>query len=122
MNVGISDMNHDGHPDIYISNMASLVKDDKYIFPDVNTPMHLDLRAMSGMLIKESDVLYMSRLDGKQLTAYEPSKDIERGATSTGWAWDAEFLDFDCDGDDDLYLVNGTNDYHAYAAIYQLRQ
>jgi hypothetical protein len=118
MNVGISDLNDDGHPDIYISNLASLVKDDKYIFPDVNTPMHLDLRAMAGMLIKESDVLYMSRLDGNRLAAYEPSKDVERGATSTGWAWDAEFFDFDCDGDDDLYLVNGTNDYHAYAAIY----
>ncbi|MBW1843553.1 MAG: CRTAC1 family protein [Deltaproteobacteria bacterium] len=118
MNVGISDMNDDGHPDIYISNLASLVKDDKYIFPDVNTPMHLDLRGMSGMLVKESDVLYMSRLDGKKLIAYDPSKDIERGATSTGWAWDAEFFDFDCDGDDDLYLVNGTNDYHAYASIY----
>jgi len=60
----------------------------------------------------------MSRLNGNELTAYEPSKDVERGATSTGWAWDAEFFDFDCDGDDDLYLVNGTNDYHAYAAIY----
>jgi len=118
MNVGISDLNDDGHPDIYISNMASLVKDDKYIFPDVNTPMHLDLRAMAGMLIKESDVLYMSRLDGNRLTAYEPSEDVERGATSTGWAWDAEFFDFDCDGDDDLYLVNGTNDYNAFAQIY----
>jgi len=118
MNVGISDLNDDGHPDIYISNMASLVKDDKYIFPDVNTSMHLNLRSMEGVKIKESNVLYMSRLNGNELTAYEPSKDVERGATSTGWAWDAEFFDFDCDGDDDLYLVNGTNDYHAYAAIY----
>jgi len=118
MNVGISDLNDDGHPDIYISNMASLVKDDKYIFPDVNTPMHLDLRALAGMLIKESDVLYMSRLDGKRLAAYEPSKDVERGATSTGWAWDAEFFDFDCDGDDDLYLVNGTNDYNSFAHVF----
>ena len=80
--------------------------------------MHLDLRAMAGMLIKESDALYMSRLDGNRLPAYEPSKDVERGAISTGWAWDARSFDFDCDGDDDLYLVNGTNDYQAYAAIY----
>jgi hypothetical protein len=118
MNVGISDLNDDGYPDIYISNMASLVKDDKFIFPDGNTSMHLELRAMEGVQIKESDVLYMSRLEGNRLTAYEPSKNVERGATSTGWAWDAEFFDFDCDGDDDLYLVNGTNDYHTYAAIY----
>jgi len=118
MNVGITDMNDDGHPDIYISNMARLVKDDKYIFPDVNIPAQLNLRAMAGMSIKESDVLYMSKLEGNRLVAYEPSKDVERGATSTGWAWDAEFFDFDCDGDDDLYLVNGTNDYLTYATIY----
>jgi hypothetical protein len=43
---------------------------------------------------------------------------VERGATSTGWAWDAEFFDFDCDGDDDLYVVNGTNDYNTFATIY----
>ena len=118
MNVGIADLNDDGHPDIYISNMASLVKDGTYAVPDVNIPSHLDLRAMEGMSIKESDVLYMSRVEGNRLVAYEPSKDVERGATSTGWAWDAEFFDFDCDGDDDLYLVNGTNDYNAFAQIY----
>ncbi len=118
MNVGISDLNDDGYPDIYISNMASLVKDDKFVFPDVNTPLPFDLHAMAGILITESNILYMSRLDGNRLTAYEPSKDVERGSTSTGWAWDAEFFDFDCDGDDDLYVVNGTNDYNTFATVY----
>ena len=63
MNVGIADLNDDDHPDIYISNLASLVKGGKYTFPDVNTPVDFDLRAMAGMLIKESDILYMSRLE-----------------------------------------------------------
>jgi hypothetical protein len=119
MNVGVTDLNRDRHPDIYISNLATLVKDDKYVFPDVNTPHHFDLRAMSGMLIKESDVLWMSRVRDEALVAYEPSVNVERGATSTGWAWDAEFLDFDHDGDDDLYLVNGTNDYNAFSTVYR---
>jgi hypothetical protein len=121
MNVGISDLNVDGHPDIYISNLATLVKDDKYVFPDVNTPLNLDLRALAGMLVKESDMLYMSRVEQGRLIAYEPSKDVERGSTSTGWAWEAEFFDFDHDGDDDLYLVNGTNDYNAFSVVYSNR-
>jgi hypothetical protein len=119
MNVGVADLNDDDHPDIYISNIAILVKDDKYMFPDVNTPMHFDLRGMANMRVKESDVLYMSRVEQDRLVAYEPSTDVERGPTSTGWAWDAEFFDFDHDGDDDLYLVNGDNDFHAFAMVYR---
>jgi hypothetical protein len=119
MNVGIADLNDDDHPDIYISNLATLVKDNKYTFPDVNTPLDFDLRAMAGMLIKESDMLWMSQLEQGRLVAFVPSTDVERGATSTGWAWDAEFLDFDHDGDDDLYLVNGTNDFNTFSMFYR---
>ncbi len=122
MNVGIADLNDDDHPDVYISNIAMLVKDDKYAFPDLNTPLHFDLRAMANMRVKESDLLYMSQVEDGRLVAYRPSTDVERGPTSTGWAWDAEFLDFDLDGDDDLYLVNGTNDFHAFAMVYRRRE
>ncbi|MBW2388787.1 MAG: CRTAC1 family protein [Deltaproteobacteria bacterium] len=119
MNVGIADLNDDEYPDIYISNLATLVKDDKYTFPDGNTPLHFDLRAMAGMLVQEANVLYLSRLKEKRLTGYVPSREVERGATSTGWAWDAEFLDFDHDGDDDLYVVNGTNDFNIFSMVYR---
>jgi hypothetical protein len=118
MNVGISDLNVDGFPDIYISNLATLVKDNKYVFPDVNTPLDFDLRSMANMLVKESDILYISQVESGRLQGYGQFTDIERGATTTGWAWDAEFLDFDHDGDDDLYLVNGTNDYNAFSMLY----
>ena len=119
MNVGIADLNDDDYPDIYISNLAMLVKDNKYVFPDPNTPIDFDLRAMAGMLIKESDMFYMSHLEQGRLTRYVPSKDVERGSNSTGWAWDAEFLDFDHDGDEDLYLVNGTNDFNTFSMVYR---
>jgi hypothetical protein len=118
MSIAFTDLNHDDFPDIFISNMASLVKDGKYILPDVDTPMQLNLRAMPGMMIKESNMFYMSDLEQGRLARYVPSTNIERGATSAGWSWGAKFLDFDCDGDDDLYIVNGTNDYNTFASIY----
>ena len=117
MNVGVTDINLDGYPDVYISNIATLVKDNKYTFPDVNTPLDFDLYAMSGMLVKEADTFFISEQEEGEFSGYVLSGDVERGATSTGWAWDAEFLDFDHDGDDDLYLVNGTNDYNAFSMI-----
>lgn len=118
MNVGTTDINRDGYPDIYISNIATLVKDNKYTFPDVNTALDFDPHAMAGMLVKEADTFFVSRTREGEFSGYEISRDIERGATSTGWAWDAEFFDFDHDGDDDLYLVNGINDYNAFSMIY----
>jgi hypothetical protein len=120
MSIAITDFNDDDYPDIHISNMALLVKDDKYFFPDVDTPMQLNLHKMSGMLIKESNMFYMSELEQGRLAKYVPSKNVERGSTSTGWSWDAEFFDFDHDGDDDLYLVNGTNDYNTFSMVYRL--
>jgi hypothetical protein len=118
MNVGISDLNADGYPDIYISNLATLMKDNRYRFPDVNLPMEFDPRAVPGMSVSESDMLYMSQAQNDRLIAYAPSTDVERGETSTGWAWDAEFFDFDHDGDDDLYLVNGKSDFNSDPLIY----
>jgi hypothetical protein len=74
---------------------------------------------MAGMLIKESNMFYMSHLEQGRLTRYVPSTAVERGSSSTGWAWDAEFFDLDHDGDDDLYLVNGTNDFNTFSVVYR---
>ncbi len=117
MNVGISDLNDDGYPDVYFSNITTYVKDNKYVMPNENTQMKFDNRAMAAMLWKEANMLYLSQPGEDGLQSYQPSDAIERGPTHTGWAWDAEFLDFDNDGDDDLYCVNGNNDYNIFGHI-----
>ncbi len=119
MNVGITDINDDDFPDIYISNLAMLVKDGKFAFPDVNTPIDFDLHAMPGIAVKESNMFYVSQVEDSRLVGYVPSSDMELGSSSTGWAWDAEFFDFDHDADDDLYVVNGTNDFNTFSMVYR---
>ncbi|MCG8429162.1 MAG: VCBS repeat-containing protein, partial [Chromatiales bacterium] len=42
MNIGISDINNDLLPDIYISNIVTMDKDQKYVMPGDDTPMKFD--------------------------------------------------------------------------------
>ena len=112
MNVGINDLNQDGFPDLYFANIATLVKDNKYIMPDHTVDLAFSYDVFGTMLIKESNMLYLSQASEGRLRRYvDANHMVERGSSSTGWAWDGEYLDWDNDGDEDLYVVNGWNDY-----------
>lgn len=112
MNIGITDLNRDGRPDVYISNIVTMDKDEKYILPDTETRMKFNPAKMANMRVVEANDFWMS--SGGQ---YELSEAIGRGMQSTGWAWDADFFDFDNDGDDDLYVVNGMNEFAVYSSV-----
>ena len=117
MNVGVTDLNRDGLPDVYISNIVTMDKDEKYVLPDPKTRMKFNPAKMANMRVVEANDLWVSSRGVNLPVAYEQSKNVGRGFRSTGWAWDADFFDFDNDGDDDLYVVNGMNEYAVYSSV-----
>ncbi len=77
MNVDIADYDNDGWMDIYVTNIT-----DEYM--------------------KECNMLWHNNGDG---TFTDVSR--ETGTCATGWGWGAKFGDFDNDGWQDLFVVNG---------------
>ncbi len=116
MGIGITDLNDDLVPDIYISNIVTMNKDQKYVLPSEETTMVFNPQKLANMRVIEANDLFVSKQDAQGNRSYYASKAVTRGRSSTGWAWDADFFDFDNDGDDDLYVLNGMNEYNLYSS------
>ena len=114
MNLSLTDLNQDGLPDIYVSNIVLMNKDEKYTLPNEDTTAKFNPDNLANMRVVEGNDLFISHLKDNKL-GYQLSNKVGRGYSSTGWAWDADFWDVDNDGDDDLYVVNGMNDYFVYS-------
>jgi hypothetical protein len=118
MNIGTADLNKDGYPDVYISNIVAMVKDEKYVLPTEDTKMKRKAEKLATMRVVQNNHLFTSKR-GDELH-YAVNDAVDPSDTSTGWAWDADFFDFDNDGDDDLYLVNGLHEYLLYQSEFKV--
>ena len=116
MNVGITDLNRDQFPDFYISNIVVMQKDEKYVSPNAETTMKFDPKKMANIRTVEANDLFLSKQAANDYPTFELSNKMGRGYSATGWSWDADFFDFDNDGDEDLYCLNGMNDFSVYSS------
>lgn len=116
MGIGIADLNRDQRPDYYISNIVTMNKDEKYTLPSPDTEAKFDPRKLANMRVVEANDLFLSSTGHtNNLPKFTLSTMVDRGYSSTGWSWDADFFDFDHDGDEDLYVLNGMNDFNIYS-------
>lgn len=117
MNISLADLNADQIPDIYISNIVTMNKDEKYVLPNDETRMKFNLEKLANLRVVEANDLFISSQSGSGKVSYTLNRQlVGRGYNSTGWSWGAGFFDADKDGDDDLYVVNGMNEFNLYSS------
>lgn len=110
MGIGLTDVNQDLIPDVYISNIVTMNKDESYVLPSDDTEMKFNPEKLATMRVIEANDFFVSA-EGEYI---RPDL-IGRGYNSTGWSWGADFFDYDNDTDMDLYVTNGMNEFNLYS-------
>jgi hypothetical protein len=105
MGADLSDVNNDGHPDIFTTDM---LPGDDYRLKTLGAFDNIDLhrqRLQTGLYNQYmKNCLMVSNGNGQFLETANFS-----GVSATDWSWGALFFDADNDGLNDIYVCNGVN-------------
>lgn len=93
-----ADFNNDRSWDLYVSNMHSKTGERVLRTQQKIAPETFELL----MLFARGNSLFQGTADGKFLY-----KSTDYGVHKCGWAWHADFFDYNADGFEDLFVLNG---------------
>ena len=108
MAVGVSDVDADGHSDLFLADMLSPVYRRRQAQVQMEPPVLSGIGDIDNRPQEMQNALLLSRGDG---TFAEVAR--LAGVAASEWTWSSLFVDVDLDGYEDLLLTNG----HAYDAM-----
>ncbi len=108
MGMDIADINNDGLPDIMVLDMVPKdYKSHKRMMGDMNYSYYLNAKNSDYTSQYMHNTLQFNNgmLDGVPVKSSEVA--FLLGISNTGWSWGPLLVDFDNDGDKDIYICNG---------------
>ena len=108
MSVAVSDVDADGHVDVFLADMLSPVYARRQAQVQMTPPVRSGIGDIDNRPQEMQNVLLLGRGEG---TFAETANFA--GMAASEWTWSGVFVDVDLDGYEDLLLTNG----HAYDAM-----
>ncbi|WKK66667.1 CRTAC1 family protein [Lutimonas zeaxanthinifaciens] len=108
MGMDISDINNDGIWDIYVLDMLpDSYNRQKRVLGGMNYMAHMVITGndYTAQYMRNTLQLGNGHLNGKPVRSSEVA--FQKGISSTDWSWAGLLVDFDNDGDKDIYVSNG---------------
>ena len=110
MGADIADLNGDGYPEIYVTEMLpesmERVK-TKTVFEDWNKYQSNVKNGYHHQFTRNSLQLNQGQVPGSEGEVFFSEVSRQKGLHATDWSWGALIFDYDNDGNKDLFVANG---------------
>ncbi len=108
MNFTLLDLDHSGHPAIYISQIMKLMHRQRYRKPTEQTEIEFSEENLKNLRALVMNRLYLRQSNDMGDGIFEDVHGQRFEPAELGWAWDASAFDYENDADLDLLILNGT--------------